>query len=101
MSKCVFPCLLAILLMPLLTFLHECGHYFASSAFGEQPELHFAHVRIPGGHKTRIADFCSNAAGPLVDASFAVVGFLWLRRRDRARGDAPPELPDWIATIFV
>jgi hypothetical protein len=101
MNKCIYPCFLAMLLTPILIFLHECGHYLAASAFGARPEIHFAHVRIPGGHKTRMADFCSNAAGPLVDASFAIGGFLWLRHRLRSLPQTSPGLPNWIATIFV
>jgi len=101
MKKFVYPFLLAILLGPMLIFLHECGHFVAASAFGAGPELHFGHVRLLVGNKTTLGAFCVKAAGPLVDVLFAVWGFLWLRQRHRTRGDAQAGLPDWIATTFV
>lgn len=101
MKKCVYPLLLAILLGPMLVFLHECGHFMAASAFGAGPELHFGHVRMLVGTKTPLDAFCVRAAGPLVDVLFAVWGFLWLRQRHRTRSDAQTGLPDWIATTFV
>ena len=100
MKKCFYPCLLAVLLGPILIFLHECGHFVAASAFGARPELHFGHVRMLVGTKTPLGAFCVKAAGPLVDVLIAVGGFLWLRQRHRTRGDAQAGLPDWIATIF-
>jgi hypothetical protein len=101
MKKFVYPCLLAILLMPVLIFLHECGHFVVASAYGAGPEFRLTHVIIADGYKTEFGRFCGKAAGPLVDALIAVGGFLWLRRRHGVRGDAPAGLPDWVATIFV
>jgi hypothetical protein len=99
MNKFLHPFLFGMLLLPLASTWHECGHYLMAIVFGAHPQLHWAFVFTPESDQlTRLAQFCIKAGGPLMDAWCVAVGLLWLSR-SRPRGI--PAKTDWLAFALV
>lgn len=66
-------------------------------------ELHYVSVSgsMPSERFTWHADVLQTSAGPLVNATLAVVGFLWLHGLRAHRREAAPSLTDWLATSLA
>ena len=99
MNKVGYPVLFGMLLFPLCTFLHECGHYLMGLAFNASPQLSFLHVfRLHSAPLTPTAEFCIKAGGPLVDALCVAGGLFWLRRSPPGK---IPGVTNWLALALV
>jgi len=90
-----------MVLEPLVSFFHECGHYLAATVLGVSAHLHYLHVSYSHDQATHHTRPWITAAGPCVDALLAIGGFLWLCRLRLGRLDAAPSRTDWLATYFV
>jgi hypothetical protein len=97
------PLLCGLVLSPALLLAHEVAHYVAGVWVGcTDLKLHFACVtgNLSGDHLGR-RDALMAGAGPLVQATLAVGGFLWLRRARQHHPDGAATLPDWVATMLA
>ena len=102
MKKGLYSLLLGTLLFPLVSFLHECGHYVVAHAYHVNPTLHIGQVTFKSNHDiTTRALLWICAAGPLVNLLLSVGGFLWLRHRRRLRSGTAPTRTDCLGVLLV
>lgn len=92
----------AAVITPLIIVLHELAHYLAAAAGGVPAHIHYARIALPPGHAAPdILLFLIMVAGPVVDASLALTGFLWLRLRRKSHRVSKATPRDWMATLLA
>lgn len=99
----LIPFLAALVLSPALLLAHELAHYGAALwVRGTDVKCHYSCVtwNLSGEDLTRRRGLVASA-GPLVQASLAVGGFLWLCHVRKRGPDGAATLGGWIATLLA
>ena len=91
------PFLFGMVVLPLCSLFHECGHYLAALAFDAHPQLHWTFVSH-SQQLTSAARFCIKAGGPMMDFLCVAGGLVWLHR---FRQREIPSMAQWISFTLV